>query len=486
MLSGRFSESINDSTERSFSRLRTDAQRYRSMTLTRPNILLITIDALRADVLNCYGYPQPTTPHIDKLAAAGVQFEQAITAGTWTQAAFPALLTSTYPAHYGGCLGALSEQRPSPVETLRQNGYTTAGFSTNPHLSKRTRYDRGFGHFVDFDPGERDPSLRKMRGGERLLRSRLTHQLAALVGQRLRPARLYQSGAVVVDHVVDWLASAPPPFFAWIHFMDVHWPYHRMETFRTPDEIVQVWRDLAHLHQVSWHGARITPAQKERYRNLYLEGLRFLDQQIGRLLDALAELNLLDTTAIVLTADHGEEFLERGRWGHFEDNLHDEIIRVPLLVQLPGREGPRRVSHQVSTLDIMPTLLDLAGCQPPQEIEGASLRPFWDGQAESYGRKVALSEMPREHWHMVAVRTNAHKYIWDSRSPEQPRLYDLTRDPGETSEISRELPALCEEMQAYVDAHRARIAATAPAAEEQELELDQNLARRLRGLGYLE
>ena len=107
--------------------------------MNKPNVILLTIDTLRANMLHCYGHKKPLTPNLDRLAASGLRFEQAITGGSWTQAAFPVMLTSSYAAMYGGCLGQLSPERPSPIEALARNGYTTAGFSTNPHLSQGHR-----------------------------------------------------------------------------------------------------------------------------------------------------------------------------------------------------------------------------------------------------------------------------------------------------------------------------------------------------------
>ena len=130
--------------------------------MNKPNVILLTIDTLRADMLNCYGYNTPLTPNIDRLAASGIRFEQAISGGSWTQAAFPVIMTSSYPAMYGGCLGRLASERPSPIETLAAHGYTTGGFSTNPHLSYATGYNRGFHHFSDLIPNETEPRLRRI------------------------------------------------------------------------------------------------------------------------------------------------------------------------------------------------------------------------------------------------------------------------------------------------------------------------------------
>src|SRR5690349_24615033 len=210
--------------------------------MNKPNVILLTIDTLRADMLHCYGYSTPLTPNIDRLAASGVRFERAISGGSWTQAAFPVIMTSTHAAMYGGCLGRLAAERPSPVETLAADGYQTAGFSTNPHLSRATGYDRGFNEFTDLVPHEVDPALRRMKGGQRLfLQNPVFHQALRLVGNRMRPARLYSSAAEVTDNVCRWLESVKSPFFAWIHYMDVHWPYYLEETLTHPQAIAQAW-----------------------------------------------------------------------------------------------------------------------------------------------------------------------------------------------------------------------------------------------------
>ncbi|MCI0398592.1 MAG: sulfatase-like hydrolase/transferase [Chloroflexi bacterium] len=450
------------------------------------NFLLLTIDTLRADRLGCYGCPRPLTPNLDRLAAAGVRFTQAITGGTWTQAAFPVILTSTYASMYGGCLGALSPQRPSPVAALAAQGYATAGFATNPHLGQKYGYDRGFGHFQDLAPAESDPWLRSVKGGQALLRHPLTHAILGRLGKRLRPARVYVPAAEVTDHLSAWLEKTRQPFFAWAHYMDVHWPYHLEEELVAPAKIGQAWQDLANYHAANWQGAAITPAHQERYIQLYEAALVYLDGQIGRLLGFLESSGRLANTAVVVVADHGEEFLEHGRWGHWENNLYDEIIRVPLLVYVPGLPGPHSVERQVRTLDVMPTLLELSGCSPPPGMEGASLRPLWTREGKAYPANEAVCEMWRDTWHRIAVRTEKFKMIWDSRQPGRPELYDLAADPAEQQDVSALYADVVRNFQARVTAHLHYVSQTAPAEAVGELELDAAVLQRLRGLGYIE
>lgn len=454
--------------------------------MKKMNIVLLTIDTLRADMLGCYGNKSSNTPNIDHLATNGIRFEQAVTGGSWTQAAFPVLLTSSYASMYGGCLAPLAPERPSPIEVLASFGYTTAGFTTNPLLGRPYEYHRGFNHFVELVPTETDPPLRKIKGGEHLLRQPLTHRLLSLFKRPARPARLYASAQELTTQVSGWLSEVESPFFLWLHYMDIHWPYHLGENLKHPGEIAQAWKDMAHLHGVNWKGAQITPAQRDRYKCLYEQALKYLDDQIGVLIRHLKELGHLDNTAIVLVSDHGEEFLERGRWGHLETNLHDEIIRVPLIVHLPELTGAQVVQRQVSTLDIMPTILELCECPSPSGLLGTSLTPLWSQRDDEYNVEISISEMWREHWHIIAVRTRSHKYIWDSRKPDQSKLYDLEIDPGEKRDVHDRYPEQVKRFQSIVNQHLNYIAETAPADLLAEPELNSQVMQRLRDLGYVE
>ena len=454
--------------------------------MTSPNILLITIDTLRADKLSCYGYPVPTTPHIDRLAEKSIRFEQAITGGSWTQAAFPVMLTSSYASWYGGCLGPLSTQRPSPVEALAKHGYQTFAFSSSPLLSRNYGYDRGFRYFDDLIPGETDPAIRKLKGGERLLRFPITHTLANLFGQQTRPARLYVSAEELTQRAGRWLEENPGPFFGWIHYMDVHWPYHREEHLVHPQQIAQAWNDIAHLYRVNWKNASITPDQRARYLRLYEQALQYTDAQLGRLFQKLDELGLSENTIIILVSDHGEEFLERGRWGHFETNLYDEILRVPLLIHLPHDPQSRLIHRQVRLLDLMPTILALAGCAPRPGMEGTNLLPLWEQGEEALSPQPSISEMWRTHWHIIAVRTEQFKYIWNSKSPDQPKLFELLSDPGEVSNVITSFPREAQGFQQQVDQHLQSVMQTAEADPVALPEMDDQLVKRLRDLGYLE
>lgn len=450
-----------------------------------PNVLFLTIDTLRADALGSYGDPNGNTPALDRLASEGLRFDQAITGGSWTQAAFPPLLTSSYASMFGGCLGPLAAGRPSPIEALGNYGYRTIGITSSPLLGRRFGYDRGFEHFQELIPTEKDPRIRRIKGGERLLALRLTHRIAGFFGRNLRPARRYVSAAEVNEQFMRALEPGRP-IFAWLHFMDVHWPYHREEELANPSEIAQAWVDVKHLYRVNWKNEAITPEQEMHYLRLYQAAVRYTDARIGELLAGLDNAGLLENFVIIVASDHGEEFLERGQWGHFEINLHDEIIRVPLIIRLPGGTSGGTILRQVQTLDVMPTVLDLCGCPPPPGMFGQSLVPLWANEPLNFEDRPSISEMWRIGHHRIAVRTPGHKLIWDSRAPDLPALYDLASDPHEREDIARHRPDLVRQFGEVVAAHRRTAAGSAPAAPVETPANDEAMVRRLRDLGYLE
>ena len=419
--------------------------------MSRENVIFLTIDTLRPDRLGCYGFTPSITPNIDQLAEKGIRFTQGITGGSWTQAAFPVMFTSTYASMHGGCLGPLSPERPSPLRTLADNGYATAGFSTSPLLSRSYGYETNFEHFVDLNPGEKDPWLRTAKGGHHLLKQPVTHVFSNLLGIRTRPAKIYSSASDITDEVCRWIDSVNSPFFIWAHYMDVHWPYHLEDKLIQPTQIAQAWEDVVHLHNANWNGAVITPEQRDHYIGLYEQAIAYTDHQLGRLFRFLVDQGLDQNTIIVLVSDHGEELLEHGRWGHWEDNLFDEILKVPLIIYLPDRNKKVVIDDQVRTLDLMPTVLDLCQCPSLPGIKGSSLVPLWETDSGESDPRIAISEMWRDSWHIIAVRTDKYKYIWDNRRPDKPLLFDLELDQEEKENLAFQSPEVVSDLHRHVE-----------------------------------
>jgi arylsulfatase A-like enzyme len=307
----------------------------------------------------------------------------------------------------------------------------------------------------------------------------------------MRPARLYSPAAEVTDSLCQWLDRVETPFFAWAHYMDVHWPYHMEETLISPKEIAQAWQDMLDMHGrsnfegLSDRDKPIDNAQRDHFIDLYEKSLRYLDGQIGRLLDHIQNAGHADNTIIILVADHGEEFLDHGRWGHWESNLFDEILKVPLIVRIPNGEHNQVIRQQVRLLDLMPTILDLCGYPNSDGLFGTSMASLLQKGEAKYDAEETISEMRRDPWHRVAVRTESFKYIWDSKRPDHPELYDLCNDPLEKQNVHDQFPQEVSRFQKTVDGHRLRVATTEPAIAVPKPKVDEEVARRLRDLGYL-
>ena len=441
---------------------------------------------MRPDRLGCYGFTPTISPNIDRLAERGIRFTQAITGGSWTQAAFPAMLTSTNASMYGGCLGPLSKGRPSPISSLREAGYTTLGFSTSPLLSRNYGYDHGFDTFTDLQPEEKDPKLRKIKGGQLVLQQPVTHYFSRVLGIQTRPAKIYSTAEELTNKVCRSIDQSHAPFFIWAHYMDVHWPYHLEENLEHPNQISQAWRDLNHLHHANWNGEIISPEQKQHYIDLYDRAVAYTDAKLGILIDYLAERKLDQNTIIVLLSDHGEEFLEHGRWGHWENNLHDEILKVPLIIKVPENIDGIVVDRQVRLLDLMPTLLDLCGIPSSDKMLGTSFSSLWDDNSQPYTQDFAISEMWRDEWHIIAVRTEGKKLIWDSRKPGKYKLFSLENDRDEIENIHKSHFPGSEILINQVERVLEYMKETKPDNAVAEPELSDEIVARLRDLGYME
>jgi arylsulfatase A-like enzyme len=287
------------------------------------------------------------------------------------------------------------------------------------------------------------------------------------------------------------LDQVETPFFAWAHYMDVHWPFHREETLVHAKEIAQAWKDLAEMHgRSNLHGPSdrnkpLTAAERDHFVDLYERSLQYLDDQIGRLIDRIQNSGHAEDTVVILVADHGEEFLDHGRWGHWESNLFDEILRVPLNMWIPNGPHGQVIRQQVRLLDLMPTILELCGHPISNGLMGTSMASLLQQGESKYDGEETISEMRRDPWHRIAVRTESFKYIWDSKQPDQPELYDLRTDPRETHNVRDHFPEEVSRFQDSVDAHRLRVAETEPAIAAPKLKVDEDVARRLRDLGYL-
>lgn len=405
-------------------------QRRPGADAQRPNVLLVSIDTLRADRLGCYGATRAATPVIDALAQRGARFPVALSHSPLTAPSHASLLTGLLPPHHGvRDNGAFV--LPASVPTLAADfgaaGWRSAAFVSGFPLDRRFGFARGFEHYDDRLPRGHDAR---------------------------RQAFIERRADATTDALLAWLdtASAPTgattaPWFVFLHYFDPHAPY----------EPPPPWAQQAH--------------------DAYAGEVAYVDAQLGRVFERLRATGALAHTLVVVTADHGESLGEHGEETHGVF-VYDATLRVPWIVAGPGVAAGRVPDVLARTIDVRPTLLDLAGL-PTDTSDGRSLRPALEGRrlgdqpayAESLFCARNLGWAPLFAW-----RTSEHRLVQAPR----PELYALAQDPGETRNIHAQQSVLATRLQAELARVQARPAAVAPSATG-----GTEAAERLRALGYL-
>lgn len=445
---------------------------------SQKSIVLVTVDCLRADHVGFMGYERPTTPFLDSLASESFVFPATIVAGAPTYYSFPAILASRYPLALGRDVLGLAPEEPTLASVLKQAGYTTASFgAANPYISSRFGYGHGFDTFRDFLDGKSEPlsndnaSALTSNGWTSRLNRNLQKLNSALgpLGflydelyfqycQRVTPAatsldalRRFPSADVIVNEACQCLKSiGDTPFFLWLHLMDPHSPYYPKEDALALMGHGPVSPRRARYLNSYWNRSDLGPRRFARHREeivaLYDAGVRWVDAQVARLIEALRGSGQWDHSIFAFTADHGEEFLEHGGRYHPPSRLMEELIHVPLLVRVPGNAKKEVAKSPFSMLHLAPTLLDAAQQPVPAAFEG---RSYWPEvrQGASYDA-VAMSECvagctnpfhpenrlgPR----VLSVRDERYKLVLHFNPPAE-RLYDLRADPGEQAPLAPE------------------------------------------------
>lgn len=430
-----------------------------------PNIVLVTVDTLRADRLGCYGCPVRTSPAVDSIAAHGVLFESCVAQGSSTAPALASVMTSRYPSETGVFNNTFPLiEAPETIATfLEERGYACAAFVSNFNLRPRMGFNRGFDTY-DAKMAERERN-----------RSGLPERRAVRT----------------TDAALLWLEEHEDdsrPFFLWIHYQDPHGPY------TPPDGYAP---DIANYGG----GARTLPAlganwgkggipayqivERERetalYRARYDGEILYFDEHFGRLTRALFDRDALERTVIVFTSDHGESMGEHDYWFCHEQDLHGELINVPLIVASPALTPGRR-SDRACHLDIFPTiaaLVDRDGFDPAM-FRGCDLLG---------GRPIPARRLIYSETNFVADRTSfksvivgSWKLIGSSRDPDSPLLFDLETDPAETVNLASSKPDVAGRMMRILEAETARAKPMQDSSPPLKLTPEEKNA--LESLGY--
>jgi len=400
------------------------------------NIVIITIDTLRADHLECYGYSGVKTPHINKLAAQGILFEQVISPAPLTLPAHCSIFTGTYPLYHGVRDNGsfyLNPDQLTLAEILKEKGYKTAAFIGAFVLDSRWGLDQGFDYYYDnFD-------LTKYK--------------------KISLDAVQRRGDEVLREACRWLETkGKEKFMVWIHLYDPHTPYDPPEPYRS-----------------QYQG---------RPYGLYDGEIAYVDQLIGEFLNFLIEQDLLEKTLIVLTSDHGESLGEHKESAH-GFFIYEAAIRVPLIFRLPGEKSLRGkiIKTQVSSLDIMPTILDLINVARPSSIQGKSLWPLLSGRKKNDRSVYSETFYPRYHYgwsELQGIRKNNFKFI----AAPRPELYDLSHDPHEKNNLFDQKKSLSRKMQKELNKLIKHF--SSQKAERAVIQnIDQDSLLKLQTLGYI-
>jgi len=425
------------------------------------NLVLITIDCLRADHLGCLGYPKKITPNLDRLASTGTLFTQAISVSHGTPSSFISIFASAYPLMYKGRLW-LTDYRTTLAQLLKEHGYHTAGFHSNPYLSSCCGFSKGFETFHDSLPHRRrEGQPRKANESTRCITSARQRLYKFLRRIYAGPAAEYPycKGEDLNRKAIPWLHANPSNFFLWVHYMDAHEPYTLSSRFAYILKGGRVWEVHRKAHTAP---GSLSPQEVNGLISLYDGGIRYADRMIGSLLRELQRSNTLADTFIIVTADHGQEFLEHEYYGHGL-HLYDELIHVPLVITGPGL-GNKVIRQQVSIIDLAPTILDILHIEKPRAFLGKSLLPLITAQDVRAGDSEAISEgatdvkremEPKVRFdrsdRMLSLRTSKWKYIYTEG--KQHELYDLQSDPKETRNLIDAKPEIGAELRAKIVSH---------------------------------
>ncbi len=430
---------------------------------SRPSIVIYLIDTLRADRLGCYGYARPTSPAIDRFAAESVRWSEARAQASWTRPAVATVLTGLYPITHGAERSA--DRLPKRVEMIsemfQKAGYETAMVTSNGNVAPLFGFDQGWDVF-------------------RYLR------------ERPKTPEIHVQSDEVNRTVFEWLArrETDRPFLLFVHTTDPHDPYTPRPRYRkllaadVTDPAVGLRDDM---HAVEHMPLALQPAHRHELSELYDAEIAGNDASFGRLVERLGHLGLADDTAILLIADHGEEFFEHGGWTHGR-TLYEEMLRIPMVLRLPHRRFAGTVlPGPAQQIDVVPTLLHLAGLPVPADLPGRNLlvdlEPGQGGPLEEpsfawlHRNVLALSSVKRSGWKLI------HNEAWRGPLGRPPyELYSLASDPGEQHDLTRRLPLRRLELAGQLQAALRRFRSLLPS---ERTVINPELEKTLHALGYL-
>jgi arylsulfatase A-like enzyme len=438
-------------------------------------IIVLTMDTLRADGISAYSRGAGPTPAINGIAADVLLFEHAIAPSPWTLPSLTSVMTGLLPAAHlaTGFTSSLSSNVTTLAEHLSGRGYYTAAIVHNDLLNPKNNLWQGFHEYLPLN--------------EQWYANAVGARLLTAVAPATFPPPSWPSGEDQTKVVTDWLENhREENFFLWVHYFDPHAPYAPPAKYIAGDPPTDIGGSFEG-QKLSLQGLFV-PSAKERgwIRSLYDAEIRYVDENIGRVIATLKRLDLYEDSLIVFTSDHGEEFWEHGNLGHGH-TMYGELLRVPLIMKLPGATARGSSTAVVSTASVTPTILDLAAIRYGADDMGVpSLLPLIDPARGAYANPPVVSGAQILFDRREAVHFEGFKYIV-SRVDGREELYDLRADPNEQHSLAASLPERVETGRHLLQEQTARAAALRRRlrVEEGVIPADEDTVRRLRSLGYL-
>ena len=378
------------------------------------NVILVSIDTLRPDHLGCYGYSRPTSPNIDGFVPETAFFSTVVAQAPSTAPSHASMFTSHLPSRHGALVTkkqGISPKVATLAEILKERGLITGSFNGGGQLGKVFGFSRGF---------DEHKAYAGVNYGDEIL-------------------------AVRIEEAIRWLnRNKGRQFFLFLHTYEVHAPYAPSDEFaayfaadykgQLPKRI-----DQKLINRINKGKLKLSKDDRDQMVNLYDSEIRQMDSGFSRLIAYLKAQGLYDSSMIILTSDHGEEFGERGRMGVHSYTLYDELLRVPLMIKFPhGHFAGSRIDAQVRSIDIAPTILDVLGRPVPRSFEGQTLI---DALA---GRPFAEFALSQKDSKALKISTSVRSKRWKTHKA---RLFDMEKDAGETRDVKEQEPAVFEKLQ---------------------------------------
>lgn len=453
-----------------------------------PNVILILIDAARADHFGCYGYPKNTTPFIDRIARESVLYVNAISPAGWTLPAHASMFTGTYPSKHGAHNENLYlyNKLPTLAEILSEIGYQTVGFCRTDWVSESTGLTRGFKEFYH------------------LHYNKLKHKMMRLINNsRIRGSDKWSYE--INKRVKRWIKhnySKSSPFFLFIHYSELHLPYRIPKPYNKMFLSIS-YREAKRINQnpKEYYSGRVRMSSEdfELTKQMYDCALAYQDARIGELFQFLKDAHILDDTIFVITSDHGESLGDHNHFDHYYV-LYDSLIKVPLIVRYPKFFEPdHKELSLVQTLDIFPTVMQILNVNDKSlsQVQGIALPPLNGAEIREFtiserfqdlrGLKESYPELDLSHLEKyekdrkTVIRTKEFKLISSMRGESE--LYNICEDPHETINLIEKRKDILDGLTERLVHWKNSFSPTE--IEEIKPEFDQEAIKRLKALGYL-